>query len=153
MHPLPKPTADHVEDGWSLIEILIGIALVLVLMTSVGLAIVGNVDRARRTAARDHIQTFSLALDAYLIDCGGYPTEDQGLRALVEKPILDPVPSDWAGPYLKILEIPRDPWKRPYEYEVPGPGGLPYGIQSFGADGLNGGEGKDGDITSWEIDG
>ena len=98
------------EDGWTLVEILVGIAIVLILMTSVGVVIVGNIDRARQTAARDHIKSFALALDAYLIDCGRYPTEEQGLEALVEKPLLNPVPNGWNGPYLQSLKVPLDPW-------------------------------------------
>jgi len=140
------------EEGWTLVEILVGIAIVLILMTSVGVVIVGNIDRARQTAARDHIKSFALALDAYLIDCGRYPSEEQGLEALVEKPILSPVPDGWNGPYLQSLKIPRDPWGNEYEYEVPGPGGLPYGIRSYGADGVEGGENSARDIVSWDID-
>jgi general secretion pathway protein G len=134
------------------VEILVGIAIVLILMTSVGVVIVGNIDRAKQTSARDHIKSFALALDAYLIDCGRYPTEEQGLAALVEKPILSPVPDGWKGPYLQTLEIPADPWDNLYEYEVPGPGGLPYGIRSYGSDGLEGGEDSARDIVSWDMD-
>ncbi|HUV08718.1 MAG TPA: type II secretion system major pseudopilin GspG [Spirochaetia bacterium] len=140
------------DEGWTLIEILIGITIVLILMTSIGVMVVGNVDRARQATARDHIGAFDLALDSYLFACGQYPTEEQGLRALVEKPILSPVPAGWSGPYLKVLKIPADPWGNPYEYKNPGPGGLPYGIRCFGADGIEGGEDKNRDIVSWEID-
>ena len=139
------------NGGFSLIEILIGIAIVLILMTSVGVAVIGNIDKARIAAAKDHIKTFSLALDSYLLDCGQYPTEEHGLKALVEKPILSHVPLRWNGPYLQTLKIPVDPWNQEYDYRVPGAGGLPYGIRSLGADTMEGGEGKNKDITSWEI--
>ena len=138
------------EEGFSLIEILIGIAIILILMTSVGFAIMGNVGRARRVAAKDHVRTLALALDAYMLDCGRYPTEDQGLKALVEKPILSPVPKNWNGPYIQTLTIPIDPWSNEYEYMVPGPGGLPFGIRSYGADAIEGGQDNDKDITTWE---
>ena len=77
-----------------------------------------------------------------------YPTAEQGLGALWEAPLLEPVPSDWNGPYIERNVAP-DPWDRAYDYEQPGPNGLPFGIQSLGADGLPGGSGSDADITSW----
>jgi len=93
------------QAGWTLVEIMVGIAIVLILMTSVGVVLVGNIYKARQAAARDHIKTFALALDAYLLDCGEYPSREQGLKSLVEKPILSPVPTGWDGPYLQILTI------------------------------------------------
>ncbi len=147
-----RPDEVQAQEGWTLVEIMVGIAIVLILMTSVGVVLVGNIYKARQAAARDHIKTFALALDAYLLDCKEYPTREQGLQALVEKPILSPVPADWDGPYLQILKIPKDPWGNEYEYMVPGPGGLAYGIRSFGADRLEGGEEQNRDIVSWEID-
>jgi len=87
-----------------------------------------------------------------MLDCGRYPTEEQGLKALVEKPILSPVPKKWNGPYIQTLEIPIDPWSNEYEYMVPGPGGLPFGIRSYGADAIEGGQDNDKDITTWETD-
>jgi general secretion pathway protein G len=140
------------EAGWTLVEIMVGIAIVLILMTSVGVVLVGNIYKARQAAAMDHIKTFALALDAYLLDCGEYPTQEQGLKALTEKPILSPVPTGWKGPYLQTLTIPTDPWGGEYEYRVPGPGGLPYGIRSFGADRVEGGEDRNRDIVSWKIE-
>ncbi len=148
-----KPRRAKGQEGWSLIEILVGISIVLILMTSVGIAVMGNVDKARRTAARDHIATFALALDSYLLDCNQYPTQEQSLKALVEKPILHPMPEGWSGPYLQTLKIPPDPWNNEYEYKVPGPGGLAYGIRSYGADGVEGGEKKNADIVSWQTNG
>ena len=140
------------QAGWTLVEIMVGIAIVLILMTSVGVVLVGNIYKARQAAAKDHIKTFALALDAYLLDCGDYPSQEQGLKSLVEKPILSPVPTGWDGPYLQTLAIPKDPWGNEYEYAVPGPGGLAYGIRSFGADRVEGGEEKNKDIMSWMID-
>lgn len=107
------------------------------------------VDRARQVTARSQIETFSLALQAYAIDCRRYPTQEQGLQALWQKPILEPVPSGWSGPYVE-KSIPADPWGNAYEYLVPGPEGLPFGIRSFGADGREGGEGNDRDVSSWQ---
>ena len=107
------------------------------------------VDRARSVAARSQIETFSLALQAYAIDCRQYPSQEQGLAALWQKPVLEPVPRGWAGPYVE-KSIPVDPWGNAYEYAAPGPNGLPFGIRSLGADGREGGQGNDRDVSSWE---
>jgi general secretion pathway protein G len=90
-----------------------------------------------------------MALNSYFLDNGVYPTSEQGLNALWEKPVLEPVPSEWDGPYLD-KSVPEDPWDRPFEYSSPGVHGLPFDIRSFGADGLAGGEKENRDITSWE---
>lgn len=107
------------------------------------------IDKARVVTAKNQIESMSLALNAYALDCKEYPTKEQGLDALWIKPILEPVPSGWNGPYV-TKKITSDPWGHPYEMLVPGPNGLPFGIRSFGADGKEGGEGNDKDITSWE---
>ena len=78
-----------------------------------------------------------------------YPTREQGLDALWEKPILEPVPTGWEGPYV-TKKIINDPWGHPYELTVPGPNGLPFGLRSLGADGKVGGEGNNKDLMSWE---
>jgi general secretion pathway protein G len=67
---------------------------------------------------------------------------------LGEKPVIEPAPRGWNGPYL-ARPVPRDAWGHEYEYRTPGPSGLPYGIRSLGADGKEGGDGQDADITSW----
>jgi general secretion pathway protein G len=92
----------------------------------------------------------SVALDNYRLDNGSYPTTEQGLAALQEKPTRDPAPLNWRGPYLK-RNIPADPWGRPYVYRSPGehdPGGND--LSSLGKDGQPGGQGEDADITSWK---
>lgn len=137
------------EAGWSFVETLVVIAIVLILTTSVGIAVVGNIGKAKEVSARDNIQSFATALDLYLLDVGRYPTAEQGLNALWEKPILEPFPDGWNGPYIK-KKIPQDPWNNEFDYSSPGPNGLPFGIRSFGADGTEGGEGDNKDITSWE---
>jgi general secretion pathway protein G len=106
-------------------------------------------DKARAVAARSQIETYALALDAYYLDCAAYPTSEQGLGALWEKPSLEPIPRGWNGPYVN-KPVNKDPWGNAYDYSAPGPSGLPFGIRSFGADGAQGGEGKNGDVASWE---
>ena len=89
------------------------------------------------------------SLNAYFLDTGRYPTSEQGLEALWDRPVLEPVPEGWQGPYL-TKELPEDPWGNHYDYFVPGPSGLPYGIRSYGADGSEGGDEAAADIVSWK---
>lgn len=139
-----EPTA-----GWTFVETLIVIAIILVLTSTVGFMAFRYLGNARVAATRSQIETLSLALNAYMLDNDRYPTEGQGLEALWEKPVLEPVPPSWNGPYL-TKELPKDPWGIGYLYRVPGPNGLPFAIMSLGADALEGGEGNDADISSWE---
>jgi general secretion pathway protein G len=107
------------------------------------------IEKARQVTARSQIETLSLALDAYATDNKRYPTPEQGLAALWTKPTAEPIPADWNGPYVN-KPIGLDPWGHPWDYAVPGPSGLPFGLRSFGADGKEGGDGNDKDITSWD---
>jgi general secretion pathway protein G len=135
------------EEGWTFIETLIVIGIVLILTSSVGFMAVKYLDRAKAVTARSQIETFNLALDAYFFDCGQYPSEAQGLAALWENPISGP--AAWKGPYIN-KPLPRDPWDNDYEYLIPGFFDMPYGIRSLGGDGQEGGSGNDADICSWE---
>jgi general secretion pathway protein G len=130
-------------------ETLIVIAIVLVLTASVGFMAVGSLERARRAAVQAQIDSFCIALEAYYIDCGSYPAQEQGLAALRQKPSTEPVSDRWNGPYL-YKDIPPDPWGSPYEYTNPGLSGNPYGIRSYGSDKKEGGDGAAADISSWE---
>jgi general secretion pathway protein G len=109
------------------------------------------VDEARVTAAQQDIRTLGTALDFYRMDNFRYPTTDQGLKALVEKP--DPPPPNWrAGGYLKATTVPKDPWGNEYRYMQPGTKGGDYDLFSLGADGEPGGEDADADIGSWNLE-
>ncbi len=130
-------------------EVLIVIAIILILTSAVGFMAFRYIDKARQVTAKNQIETLSLALDAYALDCKQYPTAEQGLDSLWAKPVTEPVPSGWNGPYVN-KKISADPWGHPYEYTVPGPNGLPFGIRCLGGDGKEGGEGNDKDISSWE---
>ncbi len=137
------------EAGWTFMETLIVIAVILVLTASVGFMAVCSLEKARVASAKSQIDSFCIALEAYYIDCGTYPTKEQGLSALRKKPSVEPVSQNWSGPYL-YKEAPKDPWGNEYEYSRPGQDGNPYGVRSFGADGREGGEGVNADICSWE---
>ena len=139
----------HGDEGWTFMETLIVIAIVLVLTTIVGFTGIQYLDRARTAAAKSQIDSFSLALESYYIDNGQYPTQEQGLEALWQKPSIEPVSISWSGPYL-YKKTPNDPWGNPYEYSIPGNEGQPFSIRSLGADRKEGGDGKNADINSWE---
>ena len=136
-------------DGFSYVETVVCIAVMLLLTVAVGVASVKMIDRARFAKCLKEMETFRLALEEYYSECGAFPTKEQGLEALWKKPVLYPVPSRWNGPYLDS-EVPDDPWGNSYVYRVPGSNNLPYEIISYGADGKSGGEGKEVDIYSWK---
>jgi general secretion pathway protein G len=140
---------DDPEGGWTFIETLIGIGLLLILTSSVGFMAAKSLDRARVVTAKSQIETFCLSLDAYFLDCGRYPSETEGLRALWEKPGNGMEADFWDGPYIN-KPVPGDPWGSDYEYLNPGYGGMAYSVRSFGGDGQEGGTGNDADIVSWE---
>lgn len=137
------------DEGWTFMETLIVLAITLVLTATVGFVATGSLEKARTAAAKTQIESLATALEAYYMDCGNYPTAEQGLSALRRKPETSPSSDNWAGPYLH-KDTPKDPWGYDYEYTSPAPDGSPYGIRSFGADGAEGGEGKNSDIKSWE---
>jgi general secretion pathway protein G len=137
------------RTGFTLIELIVVILVISVLAGLVGPMVFGNVADARVQGARAQIEMFGLALDAYRLDAGAYPTTEQGLAALRTQPRGDPVPPRWRGPYLR-RDVPADPWGRPYTYRAPGLANANgYDLYTLGRDGRPGGEGEDADITSW----
>src|ERR1051326_3409695 len=127
------------------IEILVVIVVIASLATLVAPNIFQHVGAAKGATAKSQIEMMGAALDAYRLENGRYPTTEQGLNALREKPTLDP-PPNWRSPYLR-KPVPLDPWGRPYVFLSPGqvnPQG--YDLLSYGADGKPGGEGEDADI-------
>ena len=138
------------REGLTLIEIVVVIIVLGLLAGLVGPQIIGRVSEAKSSTARTQIELFSVALDNYRLDNGRYPTTEQGLQALREKPVSEPTPYNWRGPYLQ-KEIPLDPWGRPYVYKSPGEvNPTSYDLFTLGRDGQPGGEDEDADITSWE---
>jgi general secretion pathway protein G len=104
------------------------------------------VGKSETKTARAQIDAFSKALDTYRLDVGHYPTTEQGLQALVEKPASE---AKWSGPYLQ-KSVPPDPWGLPYHYKSPGDNKRDYDIVSLGKDGQRGGEGDAADVHSWD---
>jgi general secretion pathway protein G len=137
----------HSEAGFTLIEIMVVIAIIGILATMIVPKIMGRPDEARRTAAKHDVGTLVQSLKLYRLDIGRYPTAEQGLKALVEKPSSEPIPQNWkVGGYLDSL--PKDPWGSAYQYINPGTHGE-IDVYSFGADAKTGGVGADADIGNW----
>lgn len=148
--PAPGARRPWVRPGFTLIEILVVIAVLSVLAALVAPNVFRHLGTAKDAAARSQMEMLGAALDAYRLDNGRYPTTAQGLEALWREPTIEPRPNNWRGPYLR-RSVPLDPWGNPYVYISPGeanPNG--YDLLSYGADGQPGGEGEDADILSWE---
>lgn len=135
------------QTGFTLIELMVVLVILGVIMSLVVPNVIGKGDDARIDAAKIDIQTIGQALEMYRLHNSHYPSTDQGLEALVSKPSGSPEPKNWRGPYLK--KTPLDPWKNPYAYI--NDGGSPEVI-SLGADGSDGGEDINQDISSASID-
>lgn len=132
--------------GFTLIEIMVVVVIISVLIGLVAPNILGRVDEARVTAARADIGTLEQALEMYKLDNHHYPSTDQGLQALVQKPSGTPEARNWRPEgYLKKGKLPQDPWGGDYQYMSPGSSG-PFDLYSLGADSREGGEGYDADV-------
>jgi general secretion pathway protein G len=132
--------------GFTLLELLIVMIIIGLLAALIGPKMIGRVGESRQTVAKQQIEGFSSALEMYKLDTTKYPTQEQGLEALVIQPqgLVN-----WKGPYLKKKFIPKDPWGNNYIYTYPGQNG-DYDIVSYGADGNSGGEDEDKDVISCE---
>lgn len=139
--------------GFTLIELLVVLVILSVLATIIGPKLFGRTEEARRTAAIAQMRNIESALALYERDNGTLPTTEQGLQALVEEPTTGTVPRNWhEGGYLEKGRVPPDPWGNPYAYVSPGVHNKEYDLESYGPDGLDGGEGKYADIESWNVE-
>ncbi len=132
--------------GFTLIEIMVVVVILAILGTLVAPQILGRIDEARVTKARNDLRLYQSALDLYRMDNFRYPTTDQGLEALVKKP-NDPTLKNWR-PEGYVEQLRKDPWNHDYVYVSPGLNGAPYDLMSLGADGQPGGQGLDADISA-----
>lgn len=130
--------------GFTLLELLIALLIVGLLVGVVAQNLFGNVSKAERTAAKQQIDAFTKALEAYRLDMGGFPSNEQGLAVLTKAPQGS---NRWKGPYLK-KDAPLDPWGNPYQYKTPGEGGQPFEVKSLGRDGRPGGKDEDEDVVN-----
>lgn len=137
--------------GFTLIELLVVMVILSILVAVVAPKIMEKPQQARRIKAKLDIQNLEAALKLFKLDNGFYPSTEQGLKALVEKPTTGRIPKNWPeGGYLEKGKVPLDPWGNPYIYICPGIHNKDFDIISYGADGKKGGEGFDADIGNWE---
>lgn len=129
--------------GFTLVELLLVIAILGILAATVAVNLVGQTDKARKRAALTDIKAIETALELYELDVGRFPTEAEGLSALVTDPGVD----NWGGPYLKTKSIPKDPWGKEYVYDPNGERGMFYDLFSTGKDGT---EETEDDIGNWD---
>ena len=127
-----RPRDHHSEAGFTLVEMLVVIAIIGLVVGLVGPRVLNYLSESKVKAAKIQIESFSAALDLYYLDNSAYPSTSDGLNALVERP---PSALSWNGPYLKTGSVPADPWGHPYVYKVPGDH-TPYEIDSYGAGGV-----------------
>jgi general secretion pathway protein G len=139
------------ERGFTLIEIMAVVVIIGLLMAIVGNAIVGNLAKARITTTKAQIQSLEAALTTYQMDNGRFPTTEQGLRSLIEKPSGSPEPYAWRpGGYLAKKSLPKDAWNGDYQYASPGEHNPDsFDLWSLGRDGKPGGSDEDADIGNW----
>ena len=139
------------NPGFTLLEIIVVVFILSLLAAIVAPKIIGRTDDARIAEGKVQIRNLETALKLFKLDSGFYPDTQQGLQALVEKPATGRIPLNYKeGGYLEQKKIPLDPWGNAYVYISPGLNG-DYDLMSYGADGKEGGEGKDADIKSWDM--
>jgi general secretion pathway protein G len=137
------------QRGFTLIEIMVVVVIMGILAALIVPKLMGRADDARVTAARQDIASMMQALKLYRLDNQRYPTTEQGLQALIQRPTSGPAANGWkTGGYIE--KLPKDPWGGQYQYLSPGVKGE-VDLFSFGADGQPGGTGNDSDIGSWDL--
>jgi general secretion pathway protein G len=138
------------QRGFTLIEIMVVVVILGILASIVVPRLLDEPEKARRTTAATQIRSFEEALGIFKLENGFFPTTEQGLSALVEKPTVGRVPNRYKdGGYIK--KIPLDPWGQQYLYLSPGVHG-DFDLFSYGPDGESGGEGDDADVANWDLD-
>lgn len=126
-----RPSRPAAQAGFTLIELLVVLAILGLLVAVVTPQVLKYLGKAKADTAKIEIKSMSTALDLFLIDVGRYPTQQEGLEALVTNPGALP---SWHGPYLKTASLPLDPWGHPYQYRIPGQNG-DYDLFTLNADG------------------
>jgi general secretion pathway protein G len=132
--------------GFTLMELLVVLAILGLLMGLVGPTVLNQLSGAKTKTTGIQIKDMEQALEMYKLDVGRFPTTEQGLSALVAKPVSA---SGWNGPYLKSKKVPLDPWKNQYHYKYPGER-AELDIYSYGQNNAPGGDGEDSDVGNWE---
>lgn len=139
----------QVQQAFTLIEVMVVVVIIAILAAIVVPKIMSRPEQARLVKARQDIMAIENAMDLYKLDNGFYPSTEQGIKALVSKPVGTPSPDNYAsGGYLKTL--PMDPWGHPYHYQNPGQHG-DIDIFTYGPTGKAGGKGQNAEIGSWNL--
>ena len=133
------------QRGITLIELMVVMVIIALFATVVGQKLFRNVEKAYLSTTKQQVAELEGVLDLFRLDVGRYPTTEEGLKALRERP---GTLQGWDGPYLK-KDVPQDPWKHDYVYRCPGQHGE-FDLFSYGADGQEGGDGDNADIVSWK---
>jgi general secretion pathway protein G len=139
------------QRGFTLIELMVVMVILATLAFIVAPKFLGEPEKAKRLKAEITMANMETALKTYYLDNGFYPNTDQGLEALVLEPTTDPIPGKWReGGYLEKGKVPADPWGNEYILLSPGMHG-DFDIISFGADGIEGGDDRNADVESWNL--
>lgn len=140
------------QQGFSFIELMVVVIILGILAGAIVPRYMDKTDKAKAVKTKTDIGAIEAALKMYKFDNGVYPTTEQGLSALIEKPAGEPVPKNWSSKgYFEKKIIPKDPWGNEYMYLSPGVHN-DFDISSYGADGVAGGDGINKDINSWEYE-
>jgi general secretion pathway protein G len=140
------------ERGFTLIELMVVIVIIGILAAYIAPKFINRTEDAKISTTKVQIRSFESALKMFRLDCGFYPSTEQGLQSLIAAPSTGRIPENYKqGGYLESAKVPDDPWGNAYLYESPGSNGFDYEIRSLGADGVEGGENENTDIESWNI--
>ena len=137
------------QRGFTLMEIMVVIFIIGLLIAVVAPSVLVNQDKAMKQKVMADLATLEQALDMYRLDNLRFPSNEQGLAALVKKPTQEPLPRSWRSDGY-VRRLPEDPWGTPYQYRMPGEHGR-VDVYSLGADGVPGGEGQDADLGNWAL--
>ncbi|WP_417525323.1 type II secretion system major pseudopilin GspG [Marinovum sp.] len=146
---IPSKTQGR-DAGFSLLELMVVVVIMSILALVIVPRVIDRPDQARAARVQTDLSVLKSAVELYRLDNFRYPTTEQGLAALTDKPTLPPVPENWAEKGY-IDGVPRDPWGREYLYLQPGIHGS-FDIFSLGADGQEGGSGSDADLGTWQVE-
>ena len=131
--------------GFTLLELMVVLLILAMLAAIATPQVIKHLRKAKLETAAVQIEALGASLDFYQLDLGRYPTQEEGLEALVERPANE---KQWDGPYIKKSASLLDPWGEPYRYECPGKRGE-YDLYTLGADKKEGGEGEARDVGNW----
>ena len=138
--------------GFTLVELMVVVAIIAILAAAVVPSLVGRTEKAKRVRAKADISALKTALLAFYLDCGRYPTTEEGIEALISAPSGIDSDKYQEGGYLESAQVPKDPWSKEYVYVSPGrESGKGFDLESYGRDGRDGGAKNDADIESWNL--